>query len=479
MINNSFEKQIREKLNGAESTPSDGLLDTIFEKRAAKSRPATGFGKAGWMLAAAVLAVTAGVWFFNGQSGQQTNNEIASVLPDQSAQSSELNTTNSNSESDVINSEKQSGNTNAPDKKLRSQSVKPSVAASGNQVHSNSNTNASQIARPAAHSNTQQANKTNKDFNGDFDLNSYFNVDAQNRPVIDREQHKGNSHVYVYHAVDPSAVQNADIRNSSTSRIQKFTHNFESPDFGSAPQLALNNETPKKNKKPVFIDLMYVPGMSTFKATQANAAQYNQVNSIGMTSQFGVRVSVPLNASLSVFGGLYQNNQNTRYKGQLPYETSNQVIKTNVRYINDPIRGVIQVVTYDTQNIKNQMTQKVDHTNSYSLFRMPLGMSYNFGFGKFDFAVNAAMDINYLRSANGFYINNETHQANPFSLAKRSVNLGSSLSLMSAFKLSNKFRLILEPGVQYMNLKAKHTGHVVNESILNFNFGLGLRYTVF
>ena len=75
MMDKSFEKQIADKLNRMEVQPSDGLLDSIFEKRAARPKRFAGIGFSG--LALAVLLVSAGVasWLFWDNSGTQTKQQ--------------------------------------------------------------------------------------------------------------------------------------------------------------------------------------------------------------------------------------------------------------------------------------------------------------------------------------------------------------------------------------------------------------------
>ena len=86
MMDNSFEKQIRDKVNQAEVSPADGLLDAIFEKRAARPKPFLGLGYTKLFLLTAVVAITASVWFFNAKdSGSQ---ETLSANP-QSEQTSD------------------------------------------------------------------------------------------------------------------------------------------------------------------------------------------------------------------------------------------------------------------------------------------------------------------------------------------------------------------------------------------------------
>lgn len=487
-MNNSFEKQIKDKVNGAEVSPSEGLLDSIFEKRAAKARPVSVIGKAGWILAAAVLVVTAGVLFYQGHKGQSTNSEIAVNSPE-----------NQPADAPQVRENPAIAGTSDPDR-----GTKPAVAdnpakANGNagsdrirsRVASQSeNSGKGQVAvasdrRPETltnyHSNLPKNGHNQIGYNADIDPNAYFNVDALNRPVIDREKHKGNSHMYVYQSVDPRLIEDAGVSNASLVSVRPFKSEFESPEMTDYKLFALSSRNNPGNKKPLFIDLIYAPGMSFFHATDGrqSSESYNQVNSNGMMSQYGLRISHPVYRNISVFTGLYQVNQSTRYKGELPYELNEQQINQHITYINDPLKGVVKVVTNDTQTVRNSYKLKVDYNNQYSLFRLPLGLSYNFGLGRFDFAVNAAMDLNYLSSAKGSYFNPETRQLTMFSLANRSVNIGSTLSFLSAYKLSNKFRLIVEPGMHYMSLKGKNTGHVVNERILNFNMGLGLRYTLF
>ena len=64
-MDNSFEKQIRNKVGQAEVRPSEDLFDAILEKRAARSKTYLGVGyKKLLMLTTFVAVITAGFFYY-------------------------------------------------------------------------------------------------------------------------------------------------------------------------------------------------------------------------------------------------------------------------------------------------------------------------------------------------------------------------------------------------------------------------------
>lgn len=479
-MSNSFERQIKDKLNSAEMTPSEGLLDSIFEKRAAKAKPGLAFGKMGWVLAASIFVVTATVWlYYNNESKtvlsgvekpEQVINEAESPIDVQSVQEAQ---TTDNAPLDLLAS-KQQNQTHA---KMPSLGTKPrtrpvSAPPVSHQLASNQN---------ADHSTNYNANTRSNEFSSNIDPNAYFNVDAKNRPLIDRERHIGNSHMYVYHAVNPQVLDDLTIGHTATKGIQKFNAELSQREDLSYRSSEVKNTKSPISRTPYFIDLMYLNGFNSFKATDGFHAStdYNATNAKGNFNQFGIRVSRPISGPWTMSLGFNQANIRTAYKGALNYSTENQVIHTNVHYINDPIKGVIRVETKDTQMQTVYNTQNVNHSNSYSLFRVPVGFAYNFGIGKLQAGLMGSLDFNYLKSSKGFYYDYENHTVKPFSSSKGSLNVGASFSVMAMYKLGNKFGVFVEPGLQFYNIRSKSSFHAVNESVKIFNLGFGLRYIAF
>ena len=67
-------------------------------------------------------------------------------------------------------------------------------------------------------------------------------------------------------------------------------------------------------------------------------------------------------------------DQISHYRGDLPYSEAFTNITTKVTFINDPIKGVIRVETKDTVSGIAAKTKALDFRNTYSLFRLPIGL---------------------------------------------------------------------------------------------------------
>ena len=82
---------------------------------------------------------------------------------------------------------------------------------------------------------------------------------------------------------------------------------------------------------------------------------------------------------------------------------------------------------------------------------------------KFDFSINGSALFNYIKSSQGQNINLDQHIVLPYSSSKGTLGFGAGLSVMGAYKINNRIRLIAEPGFQYFGLKSKHFGNKINE----------------
>lgn len=479
-MDNSFEKQIRNKVGQTEVSPSQDLFDAILEKRAARSKTYLGMGyKKLFMLTAIVAVVTSGIFYYFIQveesitvQQQSTVQLVESASPETQGQSP---------------AQVQSANSEVSEGSATPEATS-SKSLSKNQTQGNSTGTAevsgqSQSARSGSKQSTKASKglkKIKEGFNGkpswaNADPASYFNVDAANRPVIDLEKHQGNSHLFVYESVNPEALENAILRYTNASHISKIQYPIVFDAFSPVATSKTQYNVNDKHRKPLFIDFLYAQEYSTAKTGDAAV---NELKNGTMNQQFGVRVSAPVKGSLSVFAGLGYMDQILHYRGNLSYSEAYTNINTKVTFINDPIKGVIRVETKDTVSGIASKTKAVDFRNQYSLVRMPLGLGYNFGAGKFDFSVYGSADLNLLTYAR---VNTMLNEANVLvkTSNSKSLNIGAGMSFMAAYRISPRFRLIAEPGLHYMKLNRRQTGNFTNEKIFNFTASLGIRYSVF
>lgn|GEM_PF-6121073 len=469
-MDKSFEKQIADKLNRMEVQPSDGLLDSIFEKRAARPKRFAGIGFSGLVLA--VLLVTAGLasWYLLDNSGVNTERPGAR-LADAPKPLAEVG--------------KPAEAFSAPEPDANAMHMEISPKAKAPIVHKTksekSKSRISHIQEAKQAPAIALAAGTAVSGSNTPNLQQYFDINASGRPLIETERHKGNSHLYVYQSASNDRIDGAAVVHSRISRIGSLP-TAEQTDNVQLSMLPLRKLTrPAVSKRPVFVDLMFMPSLN-YSGTAGNSDLKQVSNAISKTSyndQYGVRVSMPVNKQISVFTGLFVRRQSNHYKGDLHYETELSRIDQTIRFINDPSGNVIKVVTYDTVLYKAGQTQHVDYRNSFSMFQLPLGMSYNFGYKKFDFAIHGSALINMFRNSSGHTLNLSEHNTGSFESARTFMGLGAGMSFMSAFRISPKFRFILEPGIQYFGINAIKAGSNIRERSLSPQMSVGIRYTVF
>ena len=117
--------------------------------------------------------------------------------------------------------------------------------------------------------------------------------------------------------------------------------------------------------------------------------------------------------------------------------------------------------------------------NRYTLMQIPIGLSYNIGFDKMDIGIHGSALMNITGKAHGMNPDFNLEKMQGFSSNQKQIGIGASVSLMVAYKLTNKIKIIAEPGLQFYQLGGKKIGNAMNENILNKGLSIGLRYTLF
>lgn len=488
MMNHNFEKKISDKLNQFEIEPSEGLLDSIFEKRAASKK---GIVKFPFKMLAGVLGIATIVsvaYFFNVKdktpSTEITNNtNIASNVKTfkSNDESSPLPNSTPTVGAITVNKKQTTVIVKNANNNLQKDNFLPNALN-----HKNNNISTIQTNYKSTDYTKINVTKSKNIANNTLNSNSeniaerYFNILSKNRPTISLEEHKGKSHLYIYETVSEAEMDNKNIlglMNYGYKKLNVNTNtniNFENIDFK-------NNIRLSKNRKPIFLDLYAAPGITTFKAKDAsdNNNYYNQLNTSKYNQMYGFRVTIPIANKISLFSGLNYTEQNSQYKGSITNQINETSIQTRTEYINDPILGTISREYQDTTNTIVSSTNNYNFSNSYKMFQLPFGLSYNFGFKKFDFAPHIATLINVYTSSNGKNIDFKTNNTQNFSSNKKQVGIGASISFMAAYSITNKFKLIFEPGVQWYKIKANNTSNKMSENRLNNQLTIGLRYTIF
>jgi hypothetical protein len=485
MTHNPFEKQIADKLNQYEVQPDDGLLHSIFEKRAARRKPLMGL--AGLAIAVSVIAVAiSAAYFYNKENVHQP---VAAVevpqLKDGESQVSQAQDAASSQGQDVQVAgrpgvRQQSSVTSS--QKARNQSNKRISGGgdgSGRKMSSARGVVSTGTKSPASGKSLKSRFQGD---NGENITQRYFDINASNRPNIAESSHKGNSHLYVYQSVSDDVLDAHTRVVMDANPLNKFAARYTLDPAETVQLRKIKHESLSRTpRQPVFIDLLYVPMVSGISAS-GNPGVENYVNSISKSSfnsQYGVRVSVPVSARVNLFSGLFYQDQVNHYKGNIGRPVAVEKINTNVSYINDPIRGVITVTTHDTVNVMENRETAYDFRNKYTIFQLPLGVSYNFGYKKFDFALNGSALLNLCSYSTGHAMDMENNRTQAFASSGKYLGVGAGISVMSALKISPRFKFILEPGLQYFGINGMKSGNNVNEKIINKQLSVGLRYTVF
>lgn len=492
MKDNSFEKQIAEKLNRMEVRVPDSLLDSIMEKRAARQKKFTGFGALVTVVSVAVLGLI-GITLYMQEFSSDDNKSSGALQ--ENVSTPEGGSQNSSEQADNNGSDNSGEAQNALAQADQSENAKDAVTPKrtfrrSGRMQSDAVT-ASAIGESASRIRlaknrtssirTAQPTKAQLAAIAGFTADDYFNTASTLRPEIAFEQHKGNSHLYVYEAFAGDPGMSTLMLFSRPARMNRFLRSYTFEALSPVSAKSKTQSTKNIGKRPVFVDVLFMPAWNMHSSASGNeiARISDGLSVASFNNQFGFRISVPLQNAFSVFGGVNYKAQSNRYKGEIQYSENETRIDKHVSYINDPVKGVIQVVRYDTVQYMADRTQHVDHKNTYTLLQLPVGVSYNFGYKGIDFAVHGSALFNAFIQSSGQALHIETHSTTAFSSSKPFFGLGAGIGFMAAARLTPRFRLIAEPGFQYYGIHSTRAGNTIGEKALNASFSVGLRYTVF
>jgi len=469
MMENSFEKQIADKLKNTEVQPSEHLLDSIFEKRAAKPKRFAVNPFAGAVLGIAILAaISCLVWLDNAKSKEAQVSVSLEVQDPKTVKESKA----IGKFEDIVPNKAE--NSVLPDENLSS------IAQETNKISSGNKQSRSKSIVKEPFENKEASKPVLVQNNAEIE-NQYFNLGKGERPVLQKVEHQGNSHLYVFQTIGDEALLNRDFLFSRIVRLHKMAikKNIESIEMVETKPVKRNG--PGKNKRPIYLDFMFNPSINMVQLSGENSlVEAGQALSKSSLNQsFGLRVSIPIKAKWNVYAGLNYREQSNQYKGLLLYNKEQTQINQQIKYINDPIKGVVKIVTYDTVKFQASNSQSVNFKNQYKIFQLPLGFSYNFGYKQLDFSINGSALFNYIKSSQGQNILLDQHIVLPYSSNKGTIGFGAGLSVMGAYKLNNRIRLIAEPGLQYFGLKSMHFGNSLKENVISPQLTIGLRYTLF
>jgi hypothetical protein len=490
MTNNNFEKRIQDKLNQYEIEPSENLFNDILEKRASRPKSILKFTYA--KLGVALLAVAAITLFVlvdtrsNSTSNDNTSISVAEKDASNSNNIAEAGGLASNAKTanetvvakERLKTVKQKSTTNVE----KQASSKKDVSNSDVKWTNNAPSPTQKSAIANASNNIQKSTKQTKTYPGyqDNGVNiseRYFNIDSKDRPIIAGQQHKGKSHLYVYHSMDEALINAQDLSYLVMKPLRVIKPSATQDQIAAFEKKQL--DTKHKKQQPFYLDLYYSAYQTSHSAIGNNemANNYKTLAKSNPNHAFNLRVSTPINSRINLFTGFGLNQINTKFDGQIP-NTKNKVhYETSTYYINDPITGLPKLV----QQIDTILNGPVSYNfaNRYTLMQIPIGLSYNIGFDKMDIGIHGSALMNITSKANGMNPDFNLEKMQSFSSNQKQVGFGASLSLMVAYKLTNKIKIIAEPGLQFYQLGGKKIGNAMNENILNKGLNIGLRYTLF
>lgn len=476
MTDKSFEKQIAEKLQGAEMSPSEGLLEKVLEKRVSRSRPFSALGTAGAVLISVAFVsglISLVIW------GSQEK-EKPSLAQHESVSGQFTSPESLDQETD--NKE------NAQKKVRQSETELAEYDATTYKVNS----------LPKASLQTGKLRQTRSSrFSGEYDesgrqaelnqasgfrsADDYFNLNSGRRPVITDEQHRGNSHLYSYKTAEDQDYADHGFLFSRLSEWKVSSPQYQMDAL--SPAIGYRSILPPVGKtgRPVFADILFTPSYGTQMVNGKTAADQTGKSTSAYVSsvQAGVRLTLPVQGRIGVHAGLFYREQHTAYKGTVGIEKDATRMETRVSYINDPVQGVIKVTTVDTISYRAQSQEAIDHKNTYKMMQIPLGFSYMFGYKRFDFALNTSVLCNIIMESSGVRLGENGLPERTFQSDKRYMGLGGSMGLMAAYRVSPQIRIVAEPGFQYFGLDGRKAGNSIYEKVLAPQISLGLRYTVF
>jgi len=495
MTNNNFEKRIQDKLNQYEIEPSENLFNDILEKRA--SRPKSILKFTYTKLGVALLAVVAITLFVLVDTGSNsTSNDKASIAvaekdANNSTNIAEANGQESNAKAATAESVKETVvakertetfKQKSSPKAVKSTSVKKNGSHSEFRSTNNGSLTSQKSTLANANKNSQKSTRQTKTYPGYQDngvniTERYFNVDAKDRPILAGQQHQGKSHLFVYHSVDEALINAQDLSYLVLKPLRVVKPSATQEQIAAFEQKQI--ETNHKKQQPFYLDLYYSAYHTSHsvigKSEQAN--NYNALAKSNPNHAFNVRISTPINSRINLFTGFGLNQINTKFDGQIANTTNKVHYETSTYYINDPITGLPKLV----QQIDTILNGPVSYNfaNHYTLMQIPIGLSYNFGFDKMDIGIHGSALMNITTKANGMNPDFNLEKMQSFTASQKQVGFGASVSLMVAYKLTNKIKIIAEPGLQFYQLGGKKIGNSMNENIFNKGLSVGLRYTLF
>lgn len=499
MTNNHFEKRIQEKLNQFEIEPSENLFNHILEKRASRSKSFFKFSyaKVGVAILAAVAITVLVVVNQSPVNAPRVANTIVSAenhASDNASQaesskvsaskSAETPKSNSNKVQDLVVG-KEKSNLYSASTKSKGSKVKSGTKGKANseiKLAANKkveNNEKSQLVVSNSPKNKRYGLKTYNGYsdNGVNIAERYFNVDAKDRPILASQQHNGKSHLYVYHSVDEALVSAKDLSYLVLKPLSLASPKAERDQLAALEQKKI--ETKIKTQHPIFIDLYYTALLTSHQVSGNSSLEsnYQTLSKRNANQALNLRVSKPISSRFNVFVGIGMNQLNTKFQGSIPNSTNKVHYETSTYFINDPITGLPTPVQHTDTILNGPVAYQF--TNSYKLMQIPIGLSYNMGFKRFDLAIHGAGLMNITTLARGTNPNFDLEKMSSFNSNKKHLGLGASISLMVAYKITNRIRIIAEPGVQYFKLNARKNGNAVNENIFNSGVSIGLRYTLF
>lgn len=503
MNNNNFEKKITDKLSNFEVQPSADLFDNIMDARASKAKTVV-FGpfKKGILVISALTLISIAYLYF--KDNKETVPNVAINEVQSSAKSNKAEMSRNFNENPISN----------PNKPLNETSESKQMASvKESSVNLPSNNNLKQIAKTRSNglnskkaevlgsvnsektnvnANSKNNNKlvNNTNINGKSQLlddgtniyERYFSGENKNKPSINSEKHNKSSHLYVYDSEDAILLDKVWYNINMARWFKKFNFKYAKEEI---PMVSYVAQMPKKKhvnikRKAISMDIFGSAIVSKSHAMNSEQAiNLNGLSSMAFSQAVGARFHFSLIKQWSAFSGLSFLNQNTRFKGT--FSEFQQVVKINniTTYINDPIRGVIPVQTIDTQYLTNNIKHNVDVKNRYTIFQIPIGLTYNVGYGALELGLNGSAVANFTTMSKGkvfkaVSLNNET-----FNSGKKFFNLGAAFGVAAAYKISPHIKILLEPSIQIFNVSALKANNNINERMFNKQLNIGIRYQLF
>ncbi len=497
MKNFNFEKQISEKLENAQEQPSSDLFNSIMQKRNQKTKPSIPvFYKYGALALIGLLSVTTLYFYSNNESKIAQNNVNQTEYADDNQNSDLLdeNQPNDNNVNKLNNiSVKKSTNKQVETREIE-QNVREnktvnntsfitkteSVEINNNPKIDIKNSESVNINNSFKNDKLVKTIISSSNFENNNPFENYFNPESTNRPVIEKYESKGSSHLYVYNTFGEFEIDQATINFLSNIKLKKVkTNHAPSEDLSKLNTKYRNFAV--KNRRPIYIDLMVTPMFTYHKIIAGtNTAKFYK-NFEKITPNYFVegRITIPIKHDFTFYTGISYGKLNTLYSGRF---TEKEKVTENVErviFINDPITGQSREERFIEQiEVDKYTTYQNNFRNVAILNQIPLGLGYNFGYKKFDFAANGGMVLNLLHSSNGTDLKYMNENSFKFNGSKTTYDFGYSFGAMAAYNVSRKIKYFIEPSLSSFNLNNSNYGSLYQQKITNLGLKLGIRYNL-